>query len=169
MSKQSRIGAIIAVIALAALIGGAAYWRERQAALEPEAPSAGPGAATQPIIVGKNAIFVADQPPGSGITVGFALIERDGFVAIHEERAGTHGAVIGASALLGMGESRNVDVSLDRRSQDGETLFAMLHADDGDGTFDAAKDLPVRDAEGRIIVMPFMIDRDADASIDITL
>ena len=119
---------------------------------------------------GSDAIYVPDQAPSSMVTVGFVLLAHSGFVVIHEDAGGEPGAIVGASALMKAGETGNGGrITLSRESKDGEALYAMLHQDDGDGMFDAAKDLPVRDQSGNSIAMQFEIARDAAAPDGISL
>ncbi len=111
--------------------------------------------------LGANAIYVPDQIPGEKIAVSFAAFEADGFVVIHEEKNGNPGAVIGKSRLLSAGDNENFSIPISRMSQDGETLFAMLHRDDGDQVFNSANDLPITNKDGEPFMMQFIIDKDA--------
>ena len=120
--------------------------------------------------VGSNAIYVPDQAPASTVTLGFVLFARPGFVVIHGDAGEKPGAILGASALMKAGETGSAGlITLSRETKDGEELYAMLHQDDGDGMFDAAKDLPVRDQSGNSIMMQFGIERDAAAPGGISL
>jgi hypothetical protein len=48
-----------------------------------------------------------------------------------------------------------VKVTLTEKTQDGALYYAMLHSDNGDKKFDAAKDLPLKDSKGDIIMKTF--------------
>ena len=62
--------------------------------------------------------------------------------------------ILGVSGLLPSGETKNTPpIALSGATKDGETLYAMLHLDDGDGAFDAAKDKPAQDKVGGEPVM----------------
>lgn len=114
------------------------------------------------LLLGQNAIYVQDQPPGQTITVIFASLEKDGFVVIHEGKNARVGAIIGKSNLLPRGEAENLSpIILSRKTSDAETLFAMLHRDNGDKTFNPKEDVPITDSEGEPFMMQFMIDKDA--------
>ena len=113
--------------------------------------------------VGSNAIYVPDQMPGNMIIVEFVSFQEDGFVVVHESKDGKPGAILGNSALVTVGGDQKIAIQLSRESRDGEELVAMLHRDDGDGTFAAANDTPVKDEQGNTIMMPFLISRDAVA------
>ncbi len=123
------------------------------------------------LIVGTNAIYVAEQSPSRTVSVAVARLEKTGFVVIHEDAAGPRsagsafvatsakeagfseasapGRILGTSGLLPAGETKNLaPIALSRATADGETLYAMLHLDDGDGVFDPAKDEPAQDSVG---------------------
>lgn len=97
------------------------------------------------LIVGKNAIYMAEQAPSKMISVAVAHFEKPGFVVIHEEASGELGKILGVSALVTAGETNSLRVTLSRPAIDEETFYAMLHLDDGDEVFDATKDKPALD------------------------
>ena len=115
------------------------------------------------LIVSQNAIYIADQTPGQIISVAVARLEKSGFVVIHEDNAGQPGKILGTSGLLAAGENKNLPpISLSRLIKDGETLYAMIHIDDGDGAFDVAKDKPALDSvSGEPVMMIFVVSKDA--------
>jgi len=113
-----------------------------------------------PLLVGKNAIYVPDQKPGSSVSIHTFVLETKGFAVIHEDASGKPGPIIGTSNLL-KAETGTVVVTLARASRNGEFLYAMLHKDDGDGKYDTAKDLPIMDDAGNPIMMRFKIDINA--------
>lgn len=125
---------------------------------------------SQGLRVGNNAIYVPEQPPGSHVTIGFVVLAQPGFVVIHEDRDDAPGAIVGASSLLMAGETQKIgSIVLSREMQEGEEQYAMLHVDNGDGAFDAATDLPVKDERENIIMMQFAVDRDASEPGEISL
>ena len=98
------------------------------------------------LIIGKNAIYVAEQAPSQTISVEVVYLEQPGFVVIHENSNEKPGKILGVSGLLPTGETKDsLQISLSRSTVDGETIYAMLHHDDGDNIFDAAKDKPALD------------------------
>lgn len=98
----------------------------------------------------KNFLEAGNQSPGQNIFVGKAIFEKNGFVHIHESKAGQPGnviseniplfkpkAVIGHSELLAPGEHLNFNVPLiSRQSKENEVLYVMLHRDNGNERFD---------------------------------
>jgi hypothetical protein len=105
--------------------------------------------------VGPNAIYVDTQTAGaSSVLVGIAAMEKPGYVVIHADDGGVPGRIIGTSELRSEG-GEQFEVSLSEALVDGQVYYAMLHTDDGDGSFDAAKDAPVTDMDGNVILMSF--------------
>jgi len=117
---------------------------------------------TTPLLVGDNAIFVSDAMPAASVKVGFAVLAEGGYVVIHKDNEGKPGAIIGNSDVLSQGESRDLEVMLSRESVDGETLYAMLHSDNGDGAFNPAEDKPIKDDQGNVVFMKFQVSSSAE-------
>ena len=115
------------------------------------------------LIVGSNAIYVAEQAPSRTIAIDVVRLEKSGFVVVHEDASGEPSKILGASGILGAGETRNIAaVPLSRITRDGETLYAMIHVDDGDGVFDPLKDKPALDSTSAEPVMTiFNVSADA--------
>ena len=130
---------------------------------------------TSGLIVGRNAIYVAEQAPSRTVLVAVARLEKPGFVVIHEDNAGPlrrsfneaskPGKILGTSGVLPAGETKNLTpIALSRMTKDGETLYAMLHFDDGDGVFDPSKDKPAIDSISKEpVMMIFTVSTDASA------
>ncbi|MBI2068534.1 MAG: hypothetical protein HYT67_00270 [Candidatus Yanofskybacteria bacterium] len=98
------------------------------------------------LVVRENAIYVAEQPPSNIVSVAIVRLGKPGFVVIHEDVNEAPGRILGVSDLIAPGETKDsLPITLSRSTLDGETIYAMLHFDDGDGVFDAAKDNPVID------------------------
>ena len=114
------------------------------------------------LIIAKNAIYVAEQVPAKNVSVAVVQFERPGFVVIHEDINGRPGKILGASALLSKGETKDVLVVFSRMTVDGETLYAMIHLDDGDKVFEAGEDYPAKDSiSGESVMTIFIVTKDA--------
>lgn len=115
------------------------------------------------LIISTNAIYVAEQTPGRQVSVSVVRLEKPGFVVIHEDTAGTPGKILGVSSLLPAGETKNLTpMTLSRATTDGETMYLMLHLDNGDSGFDATKDKPALDSVGGTpVMMVVTISKDA--------
>ncbi len=100
-----------------------------------------------------NRIIVSDQYPGNVVNVSSAQVANGGWIEIHKDNAGTPGAIIG-SAWVEKGIAP-VRVTLTEKTVDGQLYYAMLHSDNGDKVFDAAKDLPLKDSRGNVIMKTF--------------
>ncbi len=153
---------VILVVIVAIAIGAVFFFRGGSTKPSSTGGSAG-------LIMGRNAIYVAEQSPSRTVSVAVARLEKTGFVVMHEDNAGKLGKILGASGVLPAGETKNITpITLSRATTDGETLYAMLHLDDGDGTFDVAKDKPAQDSvDGSPVMMIFTVS--VDASIPATV
>lgn len=107
---------------------------------------------------GANRITIADQYPGNVVYVSSAQFEKDGWVVIHKDNAGTPGAVIGSMYFAkGINPGK---ITLTENTANGQLYYAMLHSDDGDKKFDIAKDLPLKDANGSAVMKTFRASTD---------
>ncbi|MDO8560186.1 MAG: hypothetical protein Q7S23_04120 [bacterium] len=163
MRQRSSV-ALAAVAAMAVILAGCTP-SQTQTPVETPTPTpettAGASAGAK---VGPNAIYAADQKPGTQLTVGMVSLAAAGYVVIHADNEGKPGPILGQSALLPAGASSNVVITLPQAVADGAQLHAMPHRDDGDSVFNAAKDAPVKDTLGNVISMMFAIDAQAVAA-----
>ena len=105
-----------------------------------------------------SSVEVSDQTAGDSVTVDSAYFLASGYIVIHEEADGELGPVIGNSVLYENGTFENITVTLDRTSVEGETLYAMLHDDNGDGEYEfPGADAPTQNQEGEVVVLPFEV------------
>lgn len=148
---------LLIVFLIAVAIAAAAWFVQKNTA-KPNVNSDSSG-----LFVSANAIYVADQAPAGTVAVAVARLEQPGFVAIHEDVDGTPGKILGVSGLLPAGETNNLPpIALSRATRNDETLFAMLHLDNGDGAFEEAKDAPALDStSGEPVMMIFTVSTDA--------
>lgn len=119
--------------------------------------------------IGENVIYVADQKPSTELTVNLVSLAKGGYVVIHEEVEGSPGEIIGNTLLLQPGDHNDVEVALQRASLEGESLIAMLHADNGDEVFAPQEDQPIKDDDGNIIFMVFSVSSIAEEPAAISL
>ncbi|MBI2483252.1 hypothetical protein HYV74_03695 [Candidatus Uhrbacteria bacterium] len=110
-------------------------------------------AASAPNVTGKLTLLVRDQQPGKTALIDMVNTDRAGFVVVHEDMEGKAGSIAGASARLMAGEARRVPVPMTVHS--GLSHWVMFHVDDGDGAFNAEKDMPMRDADGDVMMKSF--------------
>lgn len=140
---RAHFRALWIVLALIAIIVVGYLFASQSRVPETERPAVSD--TTSGLRVGKNAIYIPDQEPGAAVSVGFVIFEKDGFVVIHETNQETmeFGNVIGSSRYFSAGEYNDVTVELTRETVDGEFLIGMIHADDGDGTYEEDEDAPM--------------------------
>ena len=167
-SVKQFFGAIIAAIIVA---GAAGYFMGKSSvapsqtngAAQTNSSGLGSSAGTS-FILGKNAIVVEDQAPGNQVVISTAALEEGGgWVAIHEDRDGKPGNILGAQ-FFPAGETRNGFVDLLRPTVKG-VYYAMLHRDDGDHQFDLSKDAPITDTTGSVIMMRFVVGENASEAL----
>ncbi|MEK7567754.1 MAG: hypothetical protein AAB513_02435 [Patescibacteria group bacterium] len=109
-----------------------------------------PNVRKEPVSVsGTNAIATLDQGAGNTAEVTMITLSVPGWVAIHEDRVGTLGNILGARRFepgIHLGE-----VELLRPMVSGGTYRAVLYQDLGEREFNSSEDAPIKDAEGKII------------------
>ncbi len=102
---------------------------------------------------GKNSLSVDDQKAGDTVNIASVMVDNDAWVAVHEDNGGKPGRILGAQLFRGGTHSGTVDLL--RGTVAGGAYYAMLHADDGDHAFDAAKDMPIKDTDGNPVMVKF--------------
>ena len=123
---------------------------------------------TSSMLAGPNAIAAFDQPAANSAVVTLVTMEDDGFVVLHASNKGQAGAVVGTSRLLRAGAYDNLRINYDVAQSNGAEIIAMLHADNGDGEFNASEDSAVM-MNGAAVQTTFMLDADAEIPADIAL
>jgi hypothetical protein len=103
---------------------------------------------------GENAILVRDQKPGIIVNVELVTLENAGWVVIHEDNNGLLGNALGAQLFLAGVNSGTVELL--RGMEAGNTYYAVVRQDDGDGAFDLAKDLLLSDERGNPVQVNFI-------------
>ena len=103
---------------------------------------------------GTDSIVISDQFPGNVVYVSTVSASKPVWVAIHEDKDGQPGAVMGY-AHYDAGTNPGGKITLSKSTVDGKTYYAVMHTDDGDSTFDATKDAPTEDAKGNVIMRVF--------------
>ncbi len=165
---------LIAVAAVVIVAGGAYYFLTPKTSapsgmnMTPEEMT-GMNSNSSGMLAEDNAVMVSDQRPGTTVS-GTAVLAAPGYLVIHADSAGAPGAVLGSSALLRAGENAGVNITLSRATKDGETLHAMLHSDtDGNGAFNASKDMPVQSTLGGPIHGTFQVSSSASGDVPMSM
>ena len=102
------------------------------------------------------AVTASGQLAGDDVVIENARLTDAGYIVIHDDSAGAPGVIIGVSDAI-VGEYENLVVSLNRASSEGETLYAMVHMDNGDGEFSAADDEPATE-DDELVISSFAIE-----------
>jgi hypothetical protein len=141
MNKKITIGAIVFIV----IISIATKLRGPYSAVNQNTDR---NSASLPVAAGKNSVSVDDQAVGNSVMVSSVIMEKKGFVVIHEKDNESLGKIIGSSALFEAGESNNVSISLREPLQGGKKYLAVLDIDNGDGVFRPGVDHPVMSNDG---------------------
>lgn len=100
-----------------------------------------------------NRIVMSDQFPGNVVFLSSVTLANGGWVEIHKDNNGVPGEIIGSQYFeKGINTGK---ITLTKPTVEGGLYYAMLHSDDGDKKFDAAKDLPLKNTKGDIIMKMF--------------
>ncbi len=116
------------------------------------------GGTAQPVVqTPTNSLMVETQKAGNEVVAKNVNLAKPGYVVIHVSTDGKPGNVVGVSDLLNAGETKEVYIKVDITSDN--EYFAMLHTDDGDKKFILAKDAPIKDADGNIVMTKFGVTK----------
>lgn len=145
---------VVTVIVIIALIVLGYYMFKGSSAT---APSSTDNTSSDGLLAGKdvNRVVVTDQFPGNIVYLSSVQLTKPGFVVIHKDNAGIPGDVVGYQYFdKGINPGK---ITLTTATMDGGIYYAVLHSDDGDKVFSAAKDLPLKDANGSTIMKLFRV------------
>lgn len=123
-----------------------------------------------PSATNESSLSVREQQPGAVVSVDEAVLGQSGYIVVHKDGGGKPGPVIGHTDILPAGTHTNVNVALTEATRAGDTVFVMLHNDDGDGTYAfPGPDVPTKTDTGDVVVVPVRVSGDAvmeDGTID---
>lgn len=139
---------VVVGIVIAILIAGGAFWY-----LNKEAA----------VVRGEDAVLLQDQPADEEVIVSYARLSKPGYVVVYETNANGDRETVGQSEYLEAGEHRNVVVTRSQaRTGNPGSLSAVVVADDGDGSYDAAGD-------SQELAVSSEAEADASAEVNLTL
>ncbi len=129
-----------------------------------------------PVIQPTGAIMVNDQSfENNMLTISSVSLSQPGWVVIHRDN-GAGGPVVPEiiSVPKYISAESSTDVSIELKDgetiQDGETLWVMLHTDDGDQTYEfdgGDVDAPIVDANGNVVVKSFVVSIDDQPMLNV--
>lgn len=103
------------------------------------------------VATGENILVVSNQPAGNKVVISMVSVGANGWVTVRETGAdGALGNILGARRF-NAGKYFGETVELLRDTKEGRVYATVLHADDGDGEFEYASEVPVKDKEGNLI------------------
>ena len=108
--------------------------------------------------VNKNEIMVSDQKADTKVIINSLFATQNVFVIIKDG----DGEIIGQTDLIGRGQSVNATANLNRLTEMGETLQALVFVDNGDGVFSSETDLPLLDSSDEGVGDQFFIIQDSE-------
>lgn len=104
--------------------------------------------------------FVAmnDQGSGNKMIVTEASLTKGGFIILHKDVSDFPMDILGISEYIEPGTYSNLPVFLAEKGVSGDSIFAVLHEDDGDTIFNPEFDFSMLDQNNRIIMSKFTIE-----------
>ncbi len=110
-----------------------------------------------------NRVVMGDQYPGNVVYLNSAQFENPGWVVVQANNAGTPGKILGQTYFVaGISPGK---VNLSESMIDGGTYYAVMYSDNGDKKFDIKTDMPLKDANGAVIMKVFHASSAAGAQI----
>lgn len=100
-----------------------------------------------------NRIVMSDQYPGNVVYISSVQVEKTSWVAIHADNSGVPGKVLGSAKFdAGINPGK---ITLTQPMVDGATYYAIIYTDVEGATFDVAKNMPLKDSKGQVIMKVF--------------
>lgn len=97
---------------------------------------------------------------GERVVASFAVLREPGYVVVYGDRDGAPHGLLGASTLLPAGQHAGVVVPLDNTPREEATrLHAVLHRDDGDGTWEGSAWDPGVERDGAFVEAAFPVEQ----------
>lgn len=113
------------------------------------------GTATNQLPTTNDAVAVSDQASGTSVTIDNYVLNKAGFIVIHEVTSeNSPGTIVGQSGFLK--EGRGQDLEVNAKVSAGKEYMAMIHVDNGDKKFNANQDSPAMSG-GNTIITTFKI------------
>jgi len=115
-----------------------------------------PAPTEQVVVETKPSIAVDEQKvENDNVVVTRLFLDKPGYVVIHKVDDGKPGAVIGNSGLLDR-ENSNINVKISDYENENE-IIAMLHYDDGDGSYEfPGDDIPTK-IDDKVVLQKFLL------------
>jgi hypothetical protein len=156
---------MLIVAAVAVVVGGGVYWysKSSEPKIEPIDLPTGQNlqannangqtntvvpAGDPSQIKGKNLINLGPQKPGNSLIVDLVNLVKPGYIVVYQATSqGKAGSLVAVSPLIKAGTSEDLVVKAALRPS--TTYVVVLRGDDGDGKFNATKDIQLNDVNGK--------------------
>lgn len=100
----------------------------------------------------ENTLTVSEQAAGKEVVISSVTLKEDASIVVHKDAAGSPDVAIG-SVTLKAGSYSDVKIALTESVKSGDTVYAMLHGDNGDGKYtEATESTPLKNATGTILM-----------------
>ncbi len=104
-------------------------------------------------------VNLAENVTGNFAVVTNAKLAKAGYVVIYRVNSNSDSEVLGNSALLTAGTHNNIRIQLSEVASKQQSLIAVLHEDDGDGTFEfPTSDFYLSNATERVVMDADIVD-----------
>ena len=142
---------ILAIIAIVIVVGLVAYFtRSSSTVVTTTSTKTAQNTTPQPAAIPTtNTLTLAENVSGSTAVVAHATLTQLAYIVIYGKGAGGI-AQLGSSVVLGPGEYTNVRIPLSPAVKAKDVIVAVLHADNGNGTFNADEDLSILENNAHI-------------------
>jgi hypothetical protein len=136
---------IIVLIVIGVMVFGG---KGTQAPITEETPAATDNSATS-----LNRITMTDQYPGNVVYLSSVQVADPSWVVIQDDNSGVPGKIIGSARFdKGINPGK---ITLTQPMIDGKTYYAVIYTDSGKTKFDATASVPLKDANGNVIMKVF--------------
>ncbi|MDG1949389.1 MAG: hypothetical protein P8J32_01040 [bacterium] len=111
---------------------------------------------TNMLATGEDAIYLENQPADTqSVDVGYVVLSQPGYVVIAADNDGVPGERIGTSRWMDDG-GEHVTVDLTQTLLHDNVYYAVVHHDNGDGTFNVSTDPAATDTLDSVVLMTFI-------------
>jgi len=106
---------------------------------------------------GANSVQTPDQPAGLRVILDSISVDQNSWVAVHEDMNGSVSPVILGAARFDGGDYTDEVVNLLRNTEESNTYYVVIHADDGDKEFNPENDTPITGSQGTPVMDSFRV------------
>lgn len=155
----------VIVIILIVVIGGYFLLKGRYQA-PPQQPPPSPTVTLPPPVTEASIAVEGQTVTGDQVVIKEVSFKDAGYVVIHLSEDGKPGKVLGNLDFYLSGVYQNLSVTVTELQEGENFLFAMVHIDDGDGTYEfPGDDIPAK-VDDKIVVKPMTVTKTTDMVVE---